>query len=121
MCGQIYGLGEANISFFISVIQLSEFFSHNLLFLINRGLLFCMLSVIHHCIMADSKKQCICFKFCLKLTKTASRTQETKSGFTVKAQKQNGNPVGEKAFLSTCKESEASQVRHLHVCVIFYF
>lgn len=35
------------------------------------------------------------------------------------AQKQNGDPVGGKAFLSTSKGSEASQVRHLHVCVIF--
>lgn len=83
MCGQIYRLGEANISFFVSVSQLGEFFSHNLLLLINRGLLFRMLSVIHHCIMADLKKQCICIKFCFKLLKTASRTQETKSGFTV--------------------------------------
>ena len=34
-------------------------------------------------------------------------------------QKQNGDPVGGKAVLSTSKESEASQIRRLHVCVIF--
>jgi len=71
--------------------------------------------------MADLKEQCICIKFCFKLAKTASRTQETKSGFTVTAQKENGDPVGGNAYLTTSKESEASQVRHLHVCVIFYF
>lgn len=34
-------------------------------------------------------------------------------------QKQNGDPVGGKTFLSTSKDSEAGQVRHQHVCVIF--
>jgi hypothetical protein len=61
--------------------------------------------------MADKKKQ----------QKTVSRTQETKSGFTVLTQKQNGDPAGGKAFLFTSKESEASQVRHLHVCAIFFY
>jgi len=58
------------------VSQISKFFSPNSLFLISRGLLFCMLSVIHHCIMADLKKQRICIKFCFKLTKTASRSRD---------------------------------------------
>ena len=75
-CGQIYRLGEANISFFISVSQMSEFFSHNPLFFMSRGLLFCVLSLLHHCIMADLKKQRICIEFCFKLTKTASRTRD---------------------------------------------
>jgi len=76
ICGQIYRLDEVSISFFISVSQISEFFGPNPLFLISRDLLFCMLSVIHHCIMDDLKKQCIFIKFCFKLTKTASRTRD---------------------------------------------
>jgi hypothetical protein len=65
--------------------------------------------------MADLKKQHICITFCFKLGKTASRTQETKSGFTVMIQKQNSSPVRGKAFPSTSEESETIQVRHLHV------
>jgi hypothetical protein len=34
-------------------------------------------------------------------------------------QKQNGDLDGGKTFLSTSKDSEASQVRHLHVSVVF--
>lgn len=71
-----------------------------------------MVSAICNFIMADLKEQCICIKFCMKLGKNASETQEMTPWFIVTTQDLTAVLSLKKPVTSTSEESKVSQVTH---------